>query len=262
MKNSSIAWTNHSQNFWIGCSGKNCEIKDYCYAQAQCERRGWNFKAIRPTQANIWSAPLRWNEEAKREGKSYRVFCSSMADFFDKQADGIRQAAWNIIRRCEHLTWMILTKRPEDIPARLPDDWGKGYSNVWLGTTVTSEKYTHRIDQLRTVPAVRRFVSAEPLTGPLGSPSLKGFDLLICGGMSGEGWQDHVMDLQWAKDALALARQYNVKFFFKQVSGRRDGQQPDALGRLYQELPKGPYPWMPEPEEFTIPSDLLPAQEN
>ncbi len=96
MKNSSIAWTHHTQNFWRGCSGKNCEIRSGCYAAAQSKARGWSFENVRPTQANKWREPFEWNEEAKREGKAYRVFCGSLCDFFDHQADGIRPAAWNV----------------------------------------------------------------------------------------------------------------------------------------------------------------------
>lgn len=246
MRNSTIAWTHHTINFWKGCSGTNCEIRQYCYAADDAKRRKWGFTRVRPTQSNIWGEPYRWNEEAKRQGKSYRVFASSFSDFFDHEADGFRHAAWEVIRKCRNLTWMILTKRTENIEDRLPEDWGpRGYEHVWLGTTVTGAKHAHRIDTLRQVPAHRRFISAEPLIAPLGDPDLTGFDLLIVGGISGDEWRKHEMNLEWAKDAIALARRYSVSFYFKQVSARRDGQRPDALGKLYFELPDGTFPWMP-----------------
>jgi protein gp37 len=260
MKDSTIAWTHHTINFWKGCSGRNCEIKALCYAAADAKRYGWGFDRVRPTQANIWSDPFRWNEEAKRQAKSYRVFASSFSDFFDHEADGFRHAAWDVIRRCGNLTWMILTKRPENIIDRLPEDWGQqGYDHVWLGTTVTGAKHVNRIDTLRQVPAHTRFISAEPLIASLGNPDLSGFDLLIVGGMSGDDWKRHEMKLEWAEEALALARRYRVKFFFKQVSAKRDGRRPDALGAIYNELPEGLFPWMPTTADDD--AEVAPAME-
>jgi protein gp37 len=235
----------------------NCEIKDSCYAAAQAKRCGWHFNRVQSTSSSKWSEPLLWNEEARRENKSFRVFVASLADYFDHQADGIRHAAWDVIRRCEHLTWMVLTKRPEDIPDRLPKDWGDGYPNVWLGTTITTGRKTERVDLLRKIPARCRFISAEPLLEPLGDLDLSGFDLLIVGGMSGKNWKENQMDIEWAKQARTLAHKHGCKFFFKQMAGPHIGNRPDALGELCQELPDGLYPWMQREEQITLPEKFV-----
>jgi len=258
MKNSTISWTHHTLNFWSGCSGKNCEIRADCYAAAMAKQYGWNFNRVRLTSDGCWSDPLRWNEEARREKKSYRVFVSSLADFFDDQADTLRPRAWDLIRQCRHLTWMILTKRPLDVPKRLPPDWEKGYKNVWLGTTITSAETMKRLGQLSQVPAFRRFISAEPLIGPLIDMPLSKFHLMIVGGMSGPNWKKYEMNIEWAKRAQEVAKRNKIAFFFKQVSARKDGQRPDALGRIYNELPSGLYPWMPmTASEIEIPAEFL-----
>lgn len=78
-----------------------------------------------------------------------------------------RDEAWKLIHACEQLDWLVLTKRPELIADRLPSDWGTGYPNVWLGTTVEDQSQIQRLEQLIRVPAAIRFVSAEPLLGPV-----------------------------------------------------------------------------------------------
>jgi protein gp37 len=121
-----------------------------------------------------------------------RVTCS-WSDWFHP-ADGWRDEAWDVVRQTPHLTYQILTKRPELISDRLPDDWGHGWANVWFGVSIENSRFSWRADALRGVPAEVRFISAEPLLGSLFESSgrrspldLDGIDWLIVGGESGPG---------------------------------------------------------------------------
>jgi len=216
---------------------------------------GKDFSIVRQTRPDLWSRPFQWNDEAKAQDKCSRVFSLSMGDFFDQQADGLRPPAWEIIKHCQNLVFMILTKVPYRIADHLPDDWGTGgYKNVWLGTSITGNnpKIFERLDHLRKDPAELRFISAEPLRGPLTGIDLSGFGLLIVGGESGPAWKEHEMKLSWAKEAYDIAEPKGVKYFFKQISAAKDEQGIDALGilippgepRVIREMPDGPFPWM------------------
>lgn len=156
-----VSWTHHTVNFWIGCDqvSPGCA---HCYAKTLTERWGKDFSILRRTSDATFYAPLKWKEPAL-------VFTCSMSDFFHEDADQWRDDAWDVIRRTPHLTWQILTKRPERILEHLPADWGAlGWSNVWMGTSVENQHFADiRIPLLLKVPAVVRFLSCEPLLGPL-----------------------------------------------------------------------------------------------
>ena len=132
--------------------------------------------------------PLRWHTAA-------RVFTCSWSDFFHEAADAWRADAWAIIRATPHLTYQILTKRVENIPARLPEDWGAGWPNVWLGVSVENPRWEERIGILSDIPARIRFVSAEPLLGPVMLHEDHRVDWVIVGGESGASCRP--MDLEW-----------------------------------------------------------------
>ena len=95
------------------------------------------------------------------------VFTCSWSDFFLPEADPWRDQAWGIIKDTPHLIYQILTKRPGNIKTRLPSDWGLGYPNVWLGVSVEDQSVVDRAWNLAFIPAAIRFISAEPLIGPL-----------------------------------------------------------------------------------------------
>jgi protein gp37 len=116
-----------------------------------------------PMRTVNWSPPAKWDRRAGQAGVRERVFTCSMSDFFHEGADAWRPEAWQIIRSCRNLDWLILTKRPELVAGRLPADWGEGYPNFWLGVTAGCRKSLWRLDWLREIPAVLKFVSAEPL---------------------------------------------------------------------------------------------------
>ena len=176
-ENSNIEWTHHTLNAWIGCTkvGPGC---DNCYAEAwdarglqgQESRWGAHAKRTRTAPAN-WRKPLAWDRAAANAGERHRVFCSSLADVFDNHASILpewRADLWALIRATQNLDWMLLTKRPGNIAKMLPPDWGAGYPNVWLGCTVVNQAEADRdIPKLIAVPAAVRFLSMEPLLGPV-----------------------------------------------------------------------------------------------
>lgn len=167
-ENSKIEWTDATFNPWVGCRSVSPACKN-CYARAMVERFGGDFDARRLTSETNWCQPRKWNRDAERAGVRRRVFCASLADVFDDDApEGARDRLWALIRETPALDWLLLTKRPENIARMLPPDWGEGYANVWLGTTVEDQQRANeRSLYLLSVPARVRFLSMEPLLGPV-----------------------------------------------------------------------------------------------
>jgi protein gp37 len=177
-ENSAIEWTDHTFNPWVGCT-KISPACDHCYAEGWAKRTGqpemWHGKRRRTTPAN-WREPLKWNAAAQKAGERARAFCASLADVFDNQVpEEWRSDLWSRISATKHLDWLLLTKRPQNIAKMLPETWGNGWPNVWLGTTVENQdEADRRIPHLLAVPAAVRFLSCEPL---LGAVDLSGFHI-------------------------------------------------------------------------------------
>jgi protein gp37 len=171
-KNSTIEWTDHTFNPWWGCT-KISPACDNCYAERWSKRVGLNFWGCSGTRRSFgdrhWREPLKWDREARREGQRKRVFCASMGDVFEGRPDLDRWRArlWSLIEDTPWLDWLLLTKRPENIGHMVP--WRSSYpSNVWLGTTVENQDFADkRIPCLIRYPSMVRFVSCEPLLGPV-----------------------------------------------------------------------------------------------
>jgi len=231
-KKTGIAWTDHTWNSWEGCSkiSPGCAS---CYMFDQLRRYGRDPSNVRRTKT--WKDPERWNEEARRAGRTDRVFTCSLSDFFHEGADAWRPEAWGVIRRCTHLHFQVLTKRPLRIAEHLPPDWGDGYPNVWLGVSIESNDSVWRADVLRQIPARIRWISAEPLLGPLPDLDLTGFQWIVVGGESGQGYRN--MDHAWARRIRDRAMAQGVAFFFKQSAGARPGQGDLLDGRRWHEFP-------------------------
>lgn len=168
-------------NPWIGCTAVSPAC-DNCYAETQNSFRKWNpegwgaHAARKRTSAAYWKKPLAWNREAERTGIRRKVFCASLADVFDnhKSIDPQwRLDLFELISETPYLDWLLLTKRPQNIKKMLPIGWEDGvlqspFENVWLGTTVENqEEADRRIPHLLSVPAKVRFLSMEPLLGPV-----------------------------------------------------------------------------------------------
>lgn len=210
-KDSKIEWTDNTWNPWQGCIKVSQGCKN-CYMYRDKKRYGQNPQQIVKSSIATFRKPLTWTEQAK-------VFTCSWSDFFIEQADLWRDEAWGIIKQTPHLTYQILTKRPENIKDRLPDDWGNGWSNVWLGVSVETPQYEWRIIALEEVPSVIKFVSAEPLLAAL--PDLYSYfpvlNWIITGGESGPNYRPSNMD--WFREIRDDCQRYNIAYFHKQHGG-------------------------------------------
>jgi protein gp37 len=217
-----IGWTDHTHNFWWGCNKVSEECK-FCYIAAIMRRGGYEpFDG--PMRTKSWAAPYRWDRQASKGRRRARVFTCSMSDFFHEGADGWRAEAWAVIRNCQSLDWLILTKRAERIRACLPDDWGEGFPNVWLGVTAGCEASIHRVTELVEIPAAVRFISAEPLLEPLNlRPYLVDIDWVITGCERAKKGKRRLMNLNWVRDIDDQCREAGVAHFFKQYYFRDCG---------------------------------------
>ena len=233
-----ISWTQHTWNPWRGCERISPGCAN-CYMFAQQERVGLDPNGV--TRTKTWADPDRWQRECVRLGKQEMVFTRSWSDFFIEEADPWRSEAWAVISRTPNLIYQILTKRPELIADRLPGDWHEGYPNVWLGCSVENRRFLTRMDTLRKIPAVVRFISAEPLLQDL-TPELEqhveGFDWIIVGGESGNGSKDfRPMSHEWARRIRGLCQRRGIAFFFKQSAAFRTEMGKTLDGRQYREYP-------------------------
>ena len=179
-------------------------------------------------QPHMLQLPLRWQ-------RPQTIFVNSMSDLFhaDVPLDYIR-GVFDVMRRAHWHRFQVLTKRADRLAALSPKlDWSP---NVWMGVSVESDKYRGRIDELRATTAGTKFLSLEPLLGPLESLDLRGIQWVIVGGESGPGARP--MDPEWAMDLRDQCRRANVPFFFKQWGGKNKKQAGRVLdGRTWDELP-------------------------
>ena len=229
-----ISWCNHTMNFWKGCKriSPGCAR---CYMFREMERFGLNPEEV--TRTKTWKNPRRWNKEAEAEKKPRLVFTCSWSDFFIEDADDWRDDAWGIIQRTPWLQWQILTKRIKRVEKHLPDDWGEGYPNVWLGVSIESATYNWRADVLRDIPARVRFISAEPLIASLKGLKLEDIHWLIAGGESGP---DHrPLNIDWVRELRDLCNKSGTAFYYKQEAGLYPAKNPPKLdGKTWEEYPE------------------------
>lgn len=247
-ENSKIGWTDHTWNIWIGCA-KVSEGCKFCYAETFAKRYfpgTWGAKANRIITKTTWRNPRKWNKKALIAGRRERVFINSLSDFFEDLPilEETREQAWKVIRECAGLDFLIVTKRPENISMFLPRDWGNGYQNVWIGTTVENQEMAKlRIPILMKVPAKVRFISAEPLLEAIDiregalhcysvptkiimgrpaehadpGPEFIGLDWVIVGGESGFKKDARAFNVSWAQRILEHCQKSKTAFFMKQL---------------------------------------------
>jgi protein gp37 len=236
MENSVIEWCDHTFNPWWGCTKVSPGCK-HCYAETLANRfhkELWGPAGTRRvTGDDNWKQPYKWNRAAEKawfSGQSThrpRVFCASMADVFDDHESiqpAWREELFRMMEECYWLDWLVLTKRPENVARMVPAYWMKPGGidwprNVWIGTSVENQQTAdERIPELVKIPAEVRFLSMEPLVGPVNLPQIslhfKEIHWVIAGGESGA--HARPMHPDWVRairDACAL---HDVPFFFKQ----------------------------------------------
>jgi len=232
---SSIEWTHATWNPVRGCTKVSPGCK-HCYAETFSERfrgvpghpfeQGFDLRLV-PESLEL---PWKW-----RKGRL--IFVNSMSDLFHEQIpDEYILRVLEVIRSAPQHQFQILTKRAERLAElsrthRFP-------ANAWLGVSVESSKYTWRIAHLRKVAAQVRFLSVEPLLGPVGQLQLQGIHWVIVGGESGP--HARAMDAAWVREVREQCVAAGVPFFFKQWGGKRKATTGRVLdGRTWDEMPLG-----------------------
>lgn len=216
-----IGWTDHSFNIRWGCERVSEEC-DNCYAADWAKRLGFDvWDGVGPYRTfgdTHWQQPADFERIAEDEGRNQLVFCSSMADVFDKKG-GTEELVrlWSEIRASRRLRWQLLTKRPKLIREMLPADL-LGDPRIWLGTTAGLNKtFRARVPMLRDTPAAVRFISIEPLLEPLNinASDLDGIDQLIIGGESGP--KSRFFDPAWIQPLIEIGREAGCAIYIKQL---------------------------------------------
>src|SRR5580692_213922 len=235
---SEIEWTDATWNPISGCTiiSPGCTN---CYAMRMAARlQAMDHPAYLGTVRKsggrpVWTGKLHLNEQALsvplRWRKPRKIFVNSMSDLFQ---DGVPisfvRRVWDTMEEAHWHTYQILTKRPDNLVKVLSGLSRPVLANVWLGTSVESAKYKRRIAELRRVPAQVRFISFEPLIGPIGELNLTGIHWVIVGGKSGPNARP--MMANWIEEIRKRCKYYNAGFFFKQWGGTNK----KASGRKYR----------------------------
>jgi protein gp37 len=239
---SAIEWTEATWNPTTGCDRVSAGC-DHCYALTLAKR----LKAMDNPKYQLDGDPrtsgpgfgLQIHEDVL--GLPYRwaaprvVFVNSMSDLFHARVpDDFIRRVFEVMETTPRHTYQLLTKRPRRVArlaSKLP--WP---TNVWMGVSIEDDTEAWRADQLRCVPAAVRFVSAEPLLGPLEGLDLDGIDWLIAGGESGPRWR--AVEAEWVDGLRRRCAREKVAFFFKQWGGRTPKANGRQLnGRTFDEMP-------------------------
>ena len=205
-----IPWTDVTLNVSTGCTkcSRGCSI---CFAERETKRKvaqkcpkyrnGFNFT----THDDVLEQPYHWK-------KPRLVFVNSMSDFFHEEMPvDFMLKAFKVMTETPRHTYQLLTKRAERM-AELSTQFN-WTPNIWAGVTIEHNDYVHRADCLRNVPAALRYLSLEPLLGPLPDLNLEGIGWVILGGESGSGFRP--MDASWARDIRDRCIAAKIPFFFK-----------------------------------------------
>lgn len=260
--NSKIQWTDATWNVAIGCTKVSDGCK-YCYMMrdfGEGSFKGGGRKdangiqipvngTVTRTKPSTFNKPLMWQKQGLKciDGSPLKVFVSSLTDVFHPEIDSYRNEIWDVIRKCPDLIFQILTKRPERIIDNLPEDWGDGYDNVWLGVTAENQEMAEkRIPLLSNFKCKIKFVSFEPLISEIdlsikfdvlaggGNSSIDGklmkigqidfsyatFDWAIIGGESGNDtgkWRYRPSEINWYRKLIKDLSKNGVPVFFKQT---------------------------------------------
>lgn len=230
-ENSGIAWTTNTFNPWVGCTkvGPGC---DHCYAEAWNVRfssdglpPNWGPGAPRRrTAAANWIKVRKWNALAANSTETVRVFCASLADVFDNEADpAVRSDLWALVRECKNLEFQFVTKRVGNVVKMMPSDWADNFRHCGIiATVVTQEECDRDLPKLEAAkdaagiawvglsiePQLERVIPKNPLS----------LDWAITGGESKQrGAEARPYDPQWTRDLIADGRAWNYAVFVKQM---------------------------------------------
>jgi protein gp37 len=243
---SDIEWTEATWNPVAGCAMVSPGCTN-CYAQRMAARltamgvkkyagttRKSGGRAVWTGRVNVdetaLAAPLEWK-------RPLRIFVNSMSDLFqDTVPVSFVRRVWNVMKDSNWHTYQILTKRPDRMRDILLKEGFPILKNVWLGTSVESQEYTDRIELLRETPAHVRFVSFEPLLGPIVELDLSSIHWAIVGGESGP--RARPMEAWWVEELRDQCVEQDVAFFFKQWGGTRK----KSTGRMLQGRTWDQYP--------------------
>ena len=262
---SSIEWTQATWNPVTGCSRASAGC-DHCYAVRMTHRlahmAGEKYSGLTHVNASgkrHFNGVVKCHEDALGTPESWAtpttIFVNSMADLFHRRVpEAFIHRVFEVMSGCPHHTFQVLTKRPERAAAMAKAlNWPE---NVWLGTSVENAEVVNRIDWLRRTPAATRFLSVEPLIGPLPRLSVAGLGWVITGGESGPGARP--VEPDWLRRVRDRCARSGVPHFFKQwgrLANNPDPQDPTAKenggtakggrtldGQVWNELPDRP--WM------------------
>lgn len=232
---SAIQWTDATWNPSTGCSKISPGCKN-CYAERLAHRlkmmgnpkytKGFRFTL----HEDALDIPLKWNRPRK-------IFVNSMSDLFhESMPEDFLEKCFEVMTKADWHVYQVLTKRPDRM-LEFTKKYGKIPDHIWLGTSVELDLYKYRIDILKNVPAKIKFVSFEPLLGPLGELNLAGISWAIVGGESGPGFRK--IESEWIREIRKQCKKQNVAFFFKQWGGIRPKSGGRILdGKEWNEYPK------------------------
>lgn len=262
-ENSKIEWTTHTFNPWRGCT-KISEGCKHCYAETLSKRNPatlgiWGDNGTRVVASDgYWKQPLKWNRDAEKTGERPRVFCASLADWLEDRPELVEPRARliKLIHATPNLDWLLLSKRTENWRDLVDEaceyehgeTWqslwtqGEAPENIWIGTTVENqEQADKRIPELLKIPAQVRFLSCEPLLGPVelykwmkgdghDQPWMEGIDWVIAGGESGPGARPAHPD--WFRSLRDQCTAAGVPFLFKQQGEWQYGSKIGSVNHI------------------------------
>ena len=241
MAKTNIEWCDYSYNPIRGCTpiSEGC---NNCYAARMAKRLikmpGSGYENFEPA---ITSQLFTFSKVRKfKKGSS--VFLVSMGDIFHNEFNYTRDSMFNVrdilfknVKIFSEYNFLILTKRPQTMA--LLFDEHEVPKNLWLGVSVESDKYLHRIETLKSIEHNQKFVSFEPLISPMPKVNLDGIQWAICGGETGPGRR--TFNEEWAWVILKECRRINIPFFFKSVGTKTVPNWNKLFNKTYNEFPEG-----------------------
>lgn len=254
MSATQIEWTDATWNPVAGCSLASAGCTN-CYAMHMARRLEAmgvdKYKGLTLKRSNrvTWKGNIREDtktlEAPYRWRKPRKVFVNSMSDLFHEGvSDAFIERVWQVMRETPRHHYQVLTKRPAAMRDFVESLDGEILSNVWLGTSVEDHRVIDRIDELRHTPASIRFISFEPLIGPVGDVNLQKIDWSIVGGES--GYRARPIREEWIDEIYKQCQRDNSTFFFKQWGAwgkdnkkrSKKANDREYRGRTWDDMPK------------------------